>query len=322
MCARRPVVAMANPFNGDDSKSGNIFSPITSFFKQIGTVVSEARVELTESAAARLLCIALLHPLDAAKTRMQLTAASSPTAVAIAAKGSWLGAFPASWFGGLPAALIGHLPHGALAFTLFTVLQRRLGERFSPRVRTVISACAADAVAALWLAPAELIKVRVQSGVSPTSRFALSSGGLRTGIVAQILRDAPFRVLYFVLFDVIRDKVQNRVDHKLGTGESLAVASVVGASVAAITTPVDVVRSRIMAQHPSAAKLYNNWLHCLVRTVRQDGIASIYRGVVPRTLYMGASVALFMVTFDKLRQAAEGKNLFETVKDKVDDIRS
>lgn len=317
LCTRRPVVAMASPVVDDEKPNNNPFRAVTSFVKQIRDVVYDARAELTESAAARLLCIALLHPLDAAKTRVQATGATSRAAVNIAMKGTWFGGLSSQWYGGLPAALIGNLPHGVIAFSLFAVLQRRLAKRFekvAPRVRTVISACAADAVAALWLGPAEIIKVRVQTGVSASSRAAATTGRLGTGILAQIFRDMPCRALYLVLYDEIRERAQRRAGHKLGNVESIGVAATVGATVGAITTPVDVIRSRIMAQHPSAGKLYNNWLHCLLRTVRQEGLTSVYRGVLPRTVYMAASVALFTVSIDQFRRVADANGWFETAR--------
>lgn len=286
----------------DTSHPSGPLKPITAFFDDLRTTFTKAHSQLKYSTAARLFAIALLHPLDAAKTRLQVSNATSPAAVATARRGPF--------FAGLTPALIGHLPHGALAFTLYSVLMNRLAEhvpRVDARVRTVAAACASDALAALWLAPIELVKVRVQAGVASNSLVSARAGGLFVGTPAQILRDAPFRALYIVAFEALRSRYERRKGRELVTSETTVIGAAVGASVAAVTSPLDVVRTRIMAQRAGAGRAYSNYVDCFQHIIRRDGLRGVYRGLMPRAVYMGASVALFSIGYEAVRKAVDEK---------------
>lgn len=249
--------------------------------------------------ATRLLTLLLLHPLDSAKARVQVSAATSRAAVVTAAShGAWMrGVFP---------SLLARIPHAALTFALFTVINARINtklDRFQPSTRTLIAACTADAVSAMWLTPFELAKIRLQTHVAPSFQTAFSYGKLYTGVGAQILRDAPFRALFIVAFHAVSSALDRRLDRPLRKVESVAVAATTAAVTAAFTTPLDVVRTRVMAQFPGSGPMYSNFFHCAVRTVRSEGITSMYRGMIPRTVYMGASVLLFSLALDKVTEA-------------------
>lgn len=251
--------------------------------------------------ATRLLSLLLLHPIDSAKARIQVSVATSPAAVSTAAqRGAWMrGLFP---------SLLARLPHAALTFALFSVINSRFSrnlDAFRPSTRTVLAACGADALSAMWLTPFELAKIRLQTNVAPSFQSAFTFGKLYTGVCAQVLRDVPFRALFILAYNVVSSEIDKRIDRPLRKVESVAIATVTAAATAAFTTPLDVVRTRVMAQFPGAVPLYSNALHCASKTIRGEGIKSMYRGMLPRTVYMSASVVLFSLALGKITEAVD-----------------
>lgn len=305
---RRPVIAMATAVSTNE---GNVIKKCLkstkTFMNQVVQVMNQTREELIQSSIARVIVITLLYPLDSLKTRIQMTTRASRASIS-GIPGAWSSS---NWYGGLTPTILGQIPHGAISFSLFSVLQHNFknNEHFkNKRITTILAACLADGITSLWLAPTELLKIRVQSGLSHNFKNALAVGRLNNGIFSQILRDAPFRAVYLVMFDMIREQaLKKNSDSKkpLSKLQHVSISAGAGAGVAAITTPVDVVRTRIMAQYPKSSKLYGNWLHCIGRTIRQEGIAGLYRGVVPRTVYVAASIAMFIFTFETVKHISE-----------------
>ena len=164
----------------------------------------------------------------------------------------------------------------------------------------------------------ESLKMKLQTGVYPDVQTAVSTlwqtGGWKNmyqGFFGHVLRDMPFRTLQILAYDWARryylDNVRKRAE--LSKGDAIAVGAATGAVIGALTTPLDVVRTRVMSQRVGAGKVYTSWMKCLSSTVQAEGAGALFRGVVPRTVYMGASVALFSVAFEISRNVLKKNEL-------------
>lgn len=284
------------------------------FFKDVSSTLRNARVELIQAAAARALVVLLLNPVDVVKVRVQtsaLTASKALSAFCLAQP-------PLT---GLVPSLVSHAARLTITYSLFSVLYDRMSKpgvtstkSKSDRHISLLAACTADTLSALVVSPLEVLKVRVQSGMARSLGAAWQQGGIfQQGLSAQVLRDLPFRVLFLVAFDAVRRHHAERTADGgdsgggLWLGKGAVAAGAIAASVAAVTTPVDLVRSRIMAQHTSHGRLYANWAHCMTRTVAREGPSALFRGVVPRMVYMAVSASLFVVVADRVKKATDDK---------------
>ncbi|CAN8069563.1 unnamed protein product [Agarophyton chilense] len=239
---------------------------------------------LPNVAVARLASVLLLHPLDTFKSRLQQTSATSVRAI---------GAFARSAppFSGLPAAVLGQVPYTAVSLALFLHLKDRL-HQVPERRRMITAALISDSVAALWLTPFESMKLRVQTSVQPCVRTAFQSGGFYAGLNAQLLRDVPYRSAYLALLTALA--IRNERRDVRGTFGSACIAAAIGM----VTTPLDVIRTRVVSQKVnSAARVYSGALHCANKILKTEGVNALFKGVVPRAVYMGASVLVFSAAF-------------------------
>lgn len=208
----------------------------------------------------------------------------------------------------MPAAVLGHVPYGILTFGLFGAAKKEISDRFPDMRRgavTILSALLADAVGSIWLAPMEVIKLKLQTGVHGSFANALRSGGLYNGLLAQSLRDAPFRALNMLAYDTVREQMSRRMGRDVSGVEGITLGACVGGVVGAVTTPMDVVKTRVMSQRAGWGKCYGGWIGCAKKTIRGEGVAGLFRGVGCRTVYMAASVALFAVAYEQGRKWRE-----------------
>ena len=65
-----------------------------------------------------------------------------------------------------------------------------------------------------------------------------------------------------------------------GLGPQAVGALVSGLVSATVSTPFDVIKTRMMNQ-PREAPLYSGPLDCVVKTVRAEGITGLYKGFLP-----------------------------------------
>lgn len=333
-CATRPpllafssssaIIASTKPDSAPTTTPDNLRHTLSSvltttrvFFTRLSSTLRNARVELAQAAAVRALVVLLLNPVDVVKVRAQTSART-------ASKG--LSAFCLSQppLTGLLPSVVSHAARLTITYSLFSTLYDTMSKQGvtptkskSDRHITLLAACAADTLSALVISPLEVLKVRVQSGMARSLNVAWQQGRVfQQGLSVQVLRDLPFRVLFLLAFDAVRRHHAVRTAGNSGTdssggglwlGKGAVAAGAIAASVAAVTTPVDVVRSRIMAQHTSHGRLYANWAHCVTRTVAVEGPSALFRGVIPRMVYMAVSASLFVVVADRVQKATDDK---------------
>lgn len=76
-----------------------------------------------------------------------------------------------------------------------------------------------------------------------------------------------------------------------------------GAFAAAMTTPLDVAKTRIMLSRNNTPTLttahYSGTLSTLGRIASQEGVRALFSGVMPRTLWIGLGGAVFLGVYEK-----------------------
>ena len=116
--------------------------------------------------------------------------------------------------------------------------------------------------------------------------FSLYKGGFPT-----ILRNIVFAIIYFPLFANINRDPQCAW-WTLSTGFVAASAS------AAITTPLDVVKTRIQTlKKGKGEESYKGVGEAVYRIVRSEGVAGLLRGMVSRSLITGSMFGISQLVY-------------------------
>eukprot|EP00898_Chlorokybus_atmophyticus_P008302 jgi/Chlat1/8473/Chrsp80S07881 len=269
-------------------------------------------------AAASLITKLQLQPFDTAKTLLQ--ASTSPDLRALPALCTCLSdVVKKQGFLGLYSGLVGSVatsaPASAVFFTSYEFFKSSLKNApsafapFSP----AIAAALGNVVASGVRVPPELLKQRVQMGHHTNMLQAMYVTAQREGLkgfyrgyTAQLVRDVPYAMLQFAVFEALKrsrsEESQQSTGHLL-TG--LWRGAVAGGVASALTTPLDVVKTRLMTQPtplPGMPVAYRGMRHTAARIWTEEGALAFTRGIAPRLLYKIPASAIFLMSYEAIRR--------------------
>lgn len=242
----------------------------------------------------------LFYPLDTLKTRLQ-------SSQGFVNSGGLKGVYR-----GVGSVLIGSAPGAAAFFTTYDFLKQTLPqplEHPSP-LNHVVAASTGEAVACLIRVPVEVVKQRTQTasyGLEASSldafRRVLATDGVRglyRGFGPTIAREIPFTSIQFPLYEYLKFKLSQSLGRRpLEAHEAAVCGSFAGGVAAAITTPLDVLKTRVMLDlRLDPSKPSPSPLTRLAHIYKNEGMAALFAGVVPRTLWISAGGAVFLGVYE------------------------
>jgi solute carrier family 25 S-adenosylmethionine transporter 26 len=259
-----------------------------------------------------------LFPLDTLKTRLQSSTGFFPS-------GGFSGIYR-----GVGSALVGSAPGAAFFFCTYEAAKDILGPRLITRpidhdgqtsdvlgeALTHMAAASLGEVAACAVrVPTEVVKQRAQAGLhggssSAAFRAILTSSRspfrvwreLYRGWTITIFREVPFTVIQFPLWEAMKRWSRGRRTAQNGSGakdvgdvpafESAAYGSVSGGIAAALTTPLDVLKTRVMlsTERVSVGTIVG-------RMIREEGWRPFFSGLAPRVTWISIGGAIFLGSY-------------------------
>ena len=108
-------------------------------------------------------------------------------------------------------------------------------------------------MACLVRVPTENVKQKMQAGLHNSASATVTSIlktrgplGFYSGYLTTVMREIPFSFIQFPIYEALKAKWASRRGGRLESYEAAACGSVSGAIAAGVTTPIDVVKTRIM----------------------------------------------------------------------------
>ncbi|XP_039184568.1 S-adenosylmethionine mitochondrial carrier protein isoform X2 [Crotalus tigris] len=245
-------------------------------------------------------CVDLtLFPLDTLKTRLQ-----SPQGLKKA--GGFRGIYA-----GVPSAAIGSFPNAAAFFVTYEYTKAVLHTDASPYFAPIIHMMAAsfgEVVACLIRVPAEVVKQRAQVSPSSSTLRILSQTvyeegilGLYRGYKSTVLREIPFSLVQFPVWESLKELWSWKQGHVVDSWQSAVCGAFAGGFAAAVTTPLDVAKTRIMLAKTGSRTASGNVLSALQDVWRTQGISGLFSGIVPRISSISLGGFIFLGMYDKIR---------------------
>ncbi|NXA37775.1 SAMC protein, partial [Eudromia elegans] len=242
----------------------------------------------------------ILFPLDTVKTRLQ-----SPQGFRKA--GGFRGIYA-----GVPSTAIGSFPNAAAFFVTYeyvkSVLHRDSASYLSP-VTHMVAASFGEVVACLIRVPSEVIKQRAQVSPSSSTFRILSQTlyhegiqGLYRGYKSTVLREIPFSLVQFPIWESLKDLWSWKQGHVVDSWQSAVCGAFAGGFAAAVTTPLDVAKTRIMLAKAGSTNARGNVLAALGGIWRTQGLSGLFAGGVPRVAAIALGGFIFLGTYEKSRQ--------------------
>lgn len=260
-----------------------------------------------------------LLPLDAIKTKLQTKGAAQiykGTLDAIVKTFQEKGI--TGFYSGVSAVIVGSTFSSAIYFGTCEFGKSFLSKlQYPPLLIPPTAGAMGNIVSSAVMVPKELITQRMQAGASGRSwqvllRILEKDGvlGLYAGYTATLLRNLPTGVLSYSSFEYLKAAVlaKTKKNH-LEPFESVCCGALAGAISASLTTPLDVVKTRLMTQAQVEAgnkiggAVYGGVSSTLKQILMEEGWVGFTQGMGPRVLHSAGFAALGYFAFETARLA-------------------
>ncbi|KAJ9453151.1 putative mitochondrial carrier C12B10.09 [Diplonema papillatum] len=250
---------------------------------------------LVAGAAAGTAVDVILFPLDTIKTRSQ------------APNGFWKAGGFRGVYKGLGPVLIGSAPGAAIFFSTYESV-KYLMPADRPTFGHMTAACAGEVAACLVRVPTETLKQRLQAGmhkgmVEAASTLLKNEGvrGLYTGYPVTVAREIPFALIQFPLWESLKTRfAYDEQGQKNDFAASLCGAAS-GALAAAVTTPLDVAKTRVMLGKDKHGVPYDHRvIATLARIHKDEGFRALLSGLFPRVKIIGMGGLIFFGAYEHM----------------------
>ncbi|KAL4575266.1 hypothetical protein LXL04_022108 [Taraxacum kok-saghyz] len=238
-----------------------------------------------------------LYPIDTIKTRLQAARGGGKIVLQ-------------GLYSGLAGNLVGVLPASALFVGVYEPTKQKLLKLFPENLSAVahLTAGAIGGVAAsLIRVPTEVVKQRLQTGQFSSATDAVrlivakeGFKGLYAGYGSFLLRDLPFDAIQFCIYEQLRIGYKLAARRDLHDPENAAIGAFAGAITGAITTPLDVIKTRLMIQ--GSGNQYKGIVDCVQTIVREEGPPALLKGIGPRVLWIGIGGSIFFGVLERTKK--------------------
>ncbi|CAL9051564.1 unnamed protein product [Musa banksii] len=254
---------------------------------------------------ASALSTSVLYPVDTMKTRVQASTLSFPELVAklpeIGFRGLYRGSIP---------AILGQFSSHGLRTGIFEasklVLINVAPTLQELQVQSMASFCSTILGTAVRI-PCEVLKQRLQAGIFDNVGEAivgtLHQDGLRgffRGTGATLCREVPFYVAGMCLYAEAKKAAQNILNRDLKPWETVAVGALSGGFAAVVTTPFDVMKTRMMTA-PQGLPVSMSMVAFSI--LGQEGPLGLFKGAVPRFFWIAPLGAMNFAGYELAKKA-------------------
>lgn len=247
------------------------------------------------------MCVDLtLFPLDTIKTRLQ----------------SQQGFYKAGGFrgiyAGVPSAAIGSFPNAAAFFVTYestkSLFTGYSATNLAPFTH-MLAASLGEIVACLIRVPTEVVKQRTQANPSLTTYRVLLNTlqeegcrGLYRGYGSTVLREIPFSLVQFPLWEYLKAVWWRRQGGRLDSWQAAVSGALAGGLAAFVTTPLDVAKTWIMLAKAGTSTASGNIPEVLYEVWRSRGISGLFAGSIPRVTFISMGGFIFLGAYEKMRR--------------------
>jgi len=263
-----------------------------------------------------------VYPIDLVKTRMQNQRSSGSYAGQQLYNSPWA-CFKHVWryegmrglYRGILAQLIGVGPEKALKLVVNDTVRDwvRVDGSVPMWGQLAAGACAGGAQV-IVTNPLEIVKIRLQTATETGETTSavriireLGFKGLYKGASACFLRDIPFSFIYFPVYSGLKYSLLNfktfvSSDGTLNQGGWLAAGMGAGAPAAFLTTPADVIKTRLQVREKTDGSTnYKGLFDCGRKVAQEEGFRALFKGGPLRVMRSSPQFGVTLLAYEQLQ---------------------
>lgn len=281
-----------------------------------------------------------MHSLDTVKTRQQGAPSNGKYKNMLSAYRNLLveEGVRRGLYGGYGAAMLGSLPSAAIFFSTYEYSKRKMIDDWHINETTtyLTAGFLGDLFSSIVYVPSEVLKTRLQLQGRHNNPFFDSGynyknlrdtittvikteglGALLFGYKATLARDLPFSALQFAFYEKFRQWAFKIEGKDTGTDDLSLVSEIytgacAGGLAGIITTPLDVVKTRVQTQQPSNVSLtastkplkLSGSLFLSLKTVYfSEGFLGFFSGVGPRFVWTSVQSSIMLLLYQMALRA-------------------
>ncbi|EGV65378.1 hypothetical protein PSN45_002458 [Yamadazyma tenuis] len=224
-------------------------------------------------------------------------------------------------YGGYSPAILGSLPSTAAFFGMYEYSKRTLIKdlRMNETLAYFLAGILGDLASSVFYVPSEVLKTRLQLQGRYNNPYTKGSGynykglvdavktihrveGSRTfvfGYKETLFRDLPFSALQFAFYERFRQLAIFYNDSEdLSIGAELLSGASAGGLAGVLTTPLDVIKTRIQtATEASTSAVQMSTIKALRSIYHTEGVLGMFYGVGPRFIWTGIQSSIMLLLY-------------------------
>ncbi|KAI1635895.1 calcium-binding mitochondrial carrier protein Aralar1 [Biscogniauxia mediterranea] len=265
----------------------------------------------------------MVYPIDLVKTRMQNQRGADPGQrlyknsidcfrKVIANEGV------RGLYSGVLPQLVGVAPEKAIKLTVNDLVRGFFTDKKTGNIKweyEVLAGGTAGACQVVFTNPLEIVKIRlqVQGEVAKATEGAqkrsamwivknLGLAGLYKGASACLLRDVPFSAIYFPTYSHLKkDFFGESPTKKLGVLQLLTAGAIAGMPAAYLTTPCDVIKTRLQVEARKGDTNYTGLRHAATTIMKEEGFRAFFKGGPARIMRSSPQFGFTLAAYEVLQ---------------------
>ncbi|KIM88836.1 hypothetical protein PILCRDRAFT_62049 [Piloderma croceum F 1598] len=244
------------------------------------------------------------------------------------------------FYRGLGPQLIGVAPEKAIKLTVNDLVRGRATDPETGRIKLhweLIAGGTAGGCQVVFTNPLEIVKIRLQiQGEAAKVEGAVPRGavhiirqlgilGLYRGASACLLRDIPFSAIYFPTYwhlkkDLFKEGYNGK---QLSFMETLGSAAIAGMPAAYLTTPADVVKTRLQVEARKGQTHYKGLTDAFVKIYQEEGFKALFKGGPARVIRSSPQFGFTLLAYEYLHKypwQAKPRNVETALTSRQDDL--
>ncbi|KAF5003566.1 hypothetical protein FDECE_9893 [Fusarium decemcellulare] len=264
----------------------------------------------------------MVYPIDLVKTRLQNQRGAQPgqrlykNSIDCFQKVVRNEGFRGLYSGVLPQ-LVGVAPEKAIKLTVNDLARKMLSDKNGniPLWAEMVAGGSAGGCQVVFTNPLEIVKIRlqVQGEVAKTVDGApkrsamwivrnLGLVGLYKGASACLLRDVPFSAIYFPTYSHLKkDFFGESATNKLGVLQLLTAGAIAGMPAAYLTTPCDVIKTRLQVEARKGEAQYTGLRHAAKTIWKEEGFTAFFKGGPARIFRSSPQFGFTLAAYEVLQ---------------------